>query len=114
MSQADVERFVEDLKNDAGLREELKGQAAGVASVVEFAKGKGYDIGADEARAYIQAQASRDLSDEELDAIAGGKGHHHHHHHSTSTVTQVSAVQTAYAATTADVAAEVVAVIVLT
>jgi predicted ribosomally synthesized peptide with nif11-like leader len=97
MSQSEVERFVADLKSDASLREALKGSAAGVASVVAFAQARGYDIGADEARQYIQAQSSNDLTDAELDHVAGGKGHH-----STST----STVQTTQSATTQTVAAE--------
>ena len=76
MSQADVERFVEDLKNNEDLRNELSGHASGVGSVVAFAKNKGYDISAEEASAYISAQAGQELSDDELDAVAGGKGGH--------------------------------------
>ena len=74
MSQSEVERFVSDLKSDAALREDLQGSAAGVASVVEFAQSRGYDIGVDEARQYIQAQTGSELSDAELDHVAGGKG----------------------------------------
>lgn len=94
MSQAEVERFVEGLKNDEGLRTELAGHASGVGSVVEFAKGKGYDITADEARDYIQSQSQRELSDDELDAVAGGKGDSH------VGATNVSAVQTVTTVTT--------------
>lgn len=120
MSQSEVERFVADLKSDESMRSELTGSASGVGSVVSFAKDKGYDITADEARDYIQGQSNRELSDDELDAVAGGKGH------TTSSVTQVSAVQTVStvsteavtAETTTTAAAEVevvaVAVIVLT
>lgn len=103
MSQADLERFVSDLKTDDALRAELAGNASGIGSVVEFAEGKGYDISADEARNYIQSQSGTDLSDDQLDAIAGGKGHHHS---STTSVTQVATVQTAVAATTEAVQAE--------
>ena len=74
MSKADVERFVADLKANPDLLAEVKESAGGLASVVEIAKGKGYDIGLDEAKTYIQAQAGNELSDEQLDAIAGGKG----------------------------------------
>ena len=103
MSKADLERFVSDLKTDDALRAELAGNASGIGSVVEFAEGKGYDISADEARNYIQSQSGTDLSDDQLDAIAGGKGHHHS---STTSVTQVATVQTAVAATTEAVQAE--------
>ncbi len=102
MSQADVERFVSDLKSDEGLRTELSGHASGIGSVVEFAKDKGYDITADEAKAYIQDQTPNELSDDQLDAVAGGKGHHS----STVSETQVATVQTVAAATTEAVAAE--------
>lgn len=97
MSQADLERFVSDLKTDDALRAELAGNASGIGSVVEFAEGKGYDISADEARNYIQSQSGTDLSDDQLDAIAGGKGHHHS---STTSVTQVATYGTAVATTT--------------
>ena len=103
MSKADLERFGSDLKTDDALRAELAGNASGIGSVVEFAEGKGYDISADEARNYIQSQSGTDLSDDQLDAIAGGKGHHHS---STTSVTQVATVQTAVAATTEAVQAE--------
>lgn len=117
MSQADVERFVANLKSNDELRNEVTGAASGIGSIVEVAKENGYDITVDEARDYIRSQASSELSDEQLDQIAGGKGHH-----SVSSVTQAVQVQTAAtvtteattAETTVDVAAEAVAVIVLT
>lgn len=111
MSQSEVDRFVADLKDDAALREELTGSAAGVASVVAFAQGKGYDISADEARDYIQAQSQRNLSDAELDAVAGGKSSHHGST-AVATVATVAAATTeaVAAATTVAGSAEVVAV----
>lgn len=119
MSQADVERFVTDLQNDEGLRNELSGHASGVGSVVAFAKEKGYDVTADEASAYISAQAGRDLSDAELDAVAGGKSSNNQTSSSATNVattaeavTEVAAVSSAAAA--AEVAAAAVAVIILT
>lgn len=105
MSQSEVDRFVADLKEDAALRGELTGAAAGVASVVTFAQAKGYDITADEARDYIQGQTERELSDADLEAVAGGKGHHH----SVGAVTEVAAVQTVAAATTEATVAETTA-----
>lgn len=73
MSQSEVERFISDLKSNDTLRDELSLNASGIGSVVTFAKDKGYDITADEARGYIQAQSGRELNDAELDAVAGGK-----------------------------------------
>ncbi len=73
MSQADVERFVSDLKSDPTLLEGLKGEAAGIASVISYANAKGYDISVEEAKSYIANQVKQELSDEQLDAVAGGK-----------------------------------------
>ncbi|MBT6403375.1 MAG: Nif11 family protein [Rhodospirillaceae bacterium] len=53
MSEADVDRFVADLKSDEGLRDELAGHASGIGSIVAFATDKGYDITTEEASAYI-------------------------------------------------------------
>lgn len=104
MSQADVDRFVSDLKSNDDLRAELSDHASGVGSVVEFAQDKGYDITVDEANAYIQSQAGSDLSDDQLDAVAGGKGTGH----------VGATVQTAVSTTTAATTVEAVAVVVLT
>lgn len=121
MSQDDIQRFVADLKSDDALRAELSEKASGLASVVAFAAGKGYSITPDEVASYIQNQTETELTDAQLDAIAGGKGHHHHHHGSstttsTSTVqtTQTATTQTVEAETTVGAVAEVVAVVVLT
>ncbi len=74
MSQTDIERFVADLQANPDLLAEVTKSAGGIASIVEIANGKGYDVTLDEAKAYIQAQAKAELSDEQLDAVAGGKG----------------------------------------
>ena len=73
MSQADIQRFVSDLKDNQALLDEVKSGALGLAAVVDMARAKGYDITVDEAKAYIREQANQDLSDEQLDAVAGGK-----------------------------------------
>ena len=114
MSQADVEKFVSDLQSDSGLLEEVRQSAGGLQSVVDLAKSKGYDVTLDEAKAYVQDQAKQTLSDDQLDAIAGGKGHH-----STTSTVQVQSVATVTTEatsveTTATAVAEVEAVIVLT
>ena len=101
MSQADIERFVSDLKENQVLLDEVKSGAIGLAAVVDLAQAKGYDITVDEAKAYIREQAKQELSDEQLDAVAGGKGHHH------SVATAVAAVQTVGAVTSVAEAAEV-------
>lgn len=43
-------------------------------SIVEFAKSKGYDVTAEDVAAHAKAQAGRELSDDELDAVSGGQG----------------------------------------
>ena len=110
MSQSDIERFVADLKSDSSLLDGLKGQAAGLASVVDYAKGKGYDVTIEEAKSYVSDQAGQDLSDDQLDAVAGGKGHHRSHT-ATHTTTQQTAVtsttELVNAETTTEAAAEV-------
>jgi len=101
MSQADIQRFVSDLKENQALLDELKSGAVGLGAVVELAQSKGYDITVDEAKAYIRDQANQELSDEQLDMVAGGKGHHH------SVSTKVEAVEAVVAVTTVAEAAEV-------
>jgi len=104
MSQADIQRFVSDLKDNQGLLNEVKSGAVGLAAVVELAQSKGYDITVDEAKAYIRGQANKELSDEQLDAVAGGKGHHH----SMGVKVAVAAVEAAMAVTSAVQTAEAV------
>lgn len=118
MSQEEIERFVGDLKNSEALRTGLSETASGVGSVVAYAKDNGYDISADEASAYISAQAGRDLSDQELDAVAGGKGHHHATNSVNVQTVATATTEATVAETTTGVAAEAevaaVAAVVLT
>lgn len=72
MSESEIKRFMEDLQSDEALRTELSSQASGIGSVVEFANGKGYDVTAEDVSAHMRAQLGEDLSDDELDSIAGG------------------------------------------
>ncbi len=74
MSQADIERFVADLQTNPDLLAEVTKSAGDIASIVEIANGKGYEVSLDEAKAYINAQAKGELSDEQLNAVAGGNG----------------------------------------
>ncbi len=72
MSIAEVERFSRDLAANPGLQATLKPDAAGPASVVAAAKQHGYDFTVDEAKQYVRSHAERTLTDEELEAVAGG------------------------------------------
>lgn len=73
MSAADVERFVVDLKTNTDLMAKVENQAAGLDSVVALAREHGYDISVDDAKAYIQAQSGQALTDDQMEALAGGK-----------------------------------------
>jgi len=73
MSSTEAERFVNDLAKKPELVAALKPQATGLASVVAFGKQHGYDFTLDEAKQYIQSRSPRELTDTQLDAIAGGK-----------------------------------------
>ena len=92
MSQADVERFVADLKANPALLAEVTKNAGGIASIVEIANGKGYDVTLDEAKAYVQAQAKAELSDEQLDSVAGGKSASPGAHETDPVVAEAAAV----------------------
>jgi predicted ribosomally synthesized peptide with nif11-like leader len=74
MSQADIERFVRDVQSNGQLRDEVKSNASGLASIVEIAKRRGYDITVDEVKTHMRSQSPKDLSDEQLEALAGGAG----------------------------------------
>ena len=70
MSEEQLKAFLEAVKADAGLQEKLK--AAGDAdAVLAIAKAAGFIISAEELR-MVQAE----LSEEELEGIAGGSSFH--------------------------------------
>jgi len=73
MSASDIERFVADLKENTEMLGELQESSTGLAHVIDYAKGKGYDISLDDAKAYIKAQAKMELDEAQLDAVAAGK-----------------------------------------
>ena len=81
MSIAEIERFAADLKSNAALRAEAEKHAAEkqhetpLAGAVAFAASKGYAFTADHAKEHIKAKAKaagKELSDAELDKVAGG------------------------------------------
>ena len=82
MSIAEIERFAADLKSNAALRAEAGKHAAEkqhetpLAGAVAFAASKGYAFTADHAKEHIKAKAKaagKELSDAELDGVAGGR-----------------------------------------
>jgi predicted ribosomally synthesized peptide with nif11-like leader len=72
MSKAEIERFNNDVKSNSKLQEEVKAKATSIRSLVEVAKAKGYDISVDEVQEYARSQG-KELSDEQLDAVTGGR-----------------------------------------
>ena len=98
MSAADIDGFIADVKGNASLLNEGTAVAGGLEAMADFAQSKGYDISGDEAKTYSTDKGNAELSDSQLDAIAGGKGHH-----SVAT----STFEAAQVVTTAQAAAEV-------
>jgi len=68
MSEEQLKAFMEAVKADAGLQEELK-VAADADAVVAIAKEEGFLISADELQ-----RAQAEISEEELEGVAGGFG----------------------------------------
>jgi len=76
MSEQQLIALLAKLKDDAGFREKLQG-AADPNAAVAFAKEAGFDVSKAE---WLKAQASQtlELSDEELNGVAGGTGYDDH------------------------------------
>jgi predicted ribosomally synthesized peptide with nif11-like leader len=71
MSEEQLKAFLEAVKDDAGLQQKLKG-AADLDAAVAIAKKAGFDVSKADWPRY-QAKQALDLSDEELEGVAGGK-----------------------------------------
>src|SRR5688572_6183911 len=81
MSIAEIERFAADLKSNETLLAEAEKHAAErhhetpIACACSFAGSKGYALTVDEAKQHIKAKAQaagKELTDAELDGVAGG------------------------------------------
>ena len=105
MSKVDLDRFVADLKSNKDLQEAVAKGAGGLQAAVAVARSRGYNITVDEARQYLREKASN-LSDKELDALAGGKGGSSPPPPPSGTVTSVSTVQTVSSVTSVATVAE--------
>jgi predicted ribosomally synthesized peptide with nif11-like leader len=70
MSEEQLSALLAKLKDDAGLQEKLKG-AADLDGAVAMAKDAGFDVGKADWLRY-QANQILELSDEELEGVAGG------------------------------------------
>ncbi|UYN94409.1 MAG: Nif11-like leader peptide family natural product precursor [Enhydrobacter sp.] len=74
MSVVDAQRFAKDLTSNKELAEKVKTSAAGLASLVELGKANGYSFSMDELKQVIRGAAKRELTDDQLEVIAGGQG----------------------------------------
>ena len=72
MSEEQVKAFMEAVKADAGLQQKLNA-AADADAVVAIAKEMGFVISAEELQ---RAQAGSEVSEEELEGVAGGGSAH--------------------------------------
>ena len=70
MSEEQLTALLAKLKEDAGLQEKLKG-AADLDAAVALAKEAGFDVSKADWLKY-QAKQTIELSDEELEGVAGG------------------------------------------
>jgi predicted ribosomally synthesized peptide with nif11-like leader len=72
MSEEQLAALLAKLKDDAGLQEKLKG-AADLDAAVALAKEAGFDVSKADWLKY-QANQTLELSDEELEGVAGARG----------------------------------------
>jgi predicted ribosomally synthesized peptide with nif11-like leader len=70
MSRREVDRFLSDLQNDAGLRQELAELGQDMEACVHWANAKGYVFTQEEALELGVFDA--DLSEDDLEQVAGG------------------------------------------
>jgi predicted ribosomally synthesized peptide with nif11-like leader len=71
MSQAEIERFSNDVKTDAGLREEVTTKGTQIPALLKVAKAHGYEITENDFREYIRSK-SAELTEEEIESVVGG------------------------------------------
>lgn len=71
MSQAEIERFVKDVKTNPALQADVKKAGSDQQAFVTLAKSKGYDFTLDELKKHAE-QKKGELSQEDLDKVAGG------------------------------------------
>ena len=71
MSEQQLSALLAKLKQDAGLLEKLQG-AGDLDAAAEMAQEAGFDVSKEEWLKY-QAKQTLELSDEELEGVAGGK-----------------------------------------
>ncbi|CAA0123974.1 Uncharacterised protein [BD1-7 clade bacterium] len=73
MANAHIKKFLAAIENDAELSTQFQASASGLASIVEFANAHGFVFTLEDAEEFIENQSGLELSDAQLEAIAGGK-----------------------------------------
>ena len=73
MSEEQISALLAKLKEDTGLLKELK-DAADLDAAVAIARGAGFDVSNEDWHYYQEKQTVAELSDNELEAVASGKG----------------------------------------
>jgi predicted ribosomally synthesized peptide with nif11-like leader len=73
MSEEQISALLAKLKEDTGLLQELK-DAADLDAAVAIARGAGFDVSNEDWHYYQEKRTVAELSDNELEAVAGGKG----------------------------------------
>jgi predicted ribosomally synthesized peptide with nif11-like leader len=74
MSAAEIERFNTDVGSDPELGDQMTQHSATLAAVVAFASARGYAFTADEVKEYARPARGGELTDRQLDLVAGGGG----------------------------------------
>ncbi|WFU25536.1 Nif11-like leader peptide family natural product precursor [Bradyrhizobium sp. CB1717] len=70
MSRAELERFVNDLSNDANLLETVRPSATGLGSLVASGNSHGYSFTLDEAKNYLRSTSIQAATNKQFDAVA--------------------------------------------
>lgn len=72
MSQAEIERFVRDVRQNDQLLRELAEGSIGLGHFVDKAKQRGYSFTLAEAKQYIRQHHAPRATDEQLEKVVGG------------------------------------------
>lgn len=71
MSQTHYQRLVAELQGNSGVREEIAALSGSSQALFDWAAAKGYELSLDEIERLLESL--RELSDDELDKVAGGE-----------------------------------------
>ncbi len=73
MSQAEVQRFVEDIKTNKQIQADAKRMPPGMQTMLELGKRHGYDFSKEDVEAHAKRHMSGALTEEQLDMVSGGQ-----------------------------------------